>query len=44
MGYKVVTVAANAQLKAEQDKMLKLRVFDSSYFPGKSHFEDFLVF
>ena len=44
MGSKIVTVASNAKLKAEQDKMLKLQAFDSNYFPGKSHFQDFLVF
>ena len=33
-------LAAKAELKAEQDKITKLQVFDSSYFPGKSYFED----
>ena len=33
-------LAAKAELKAEQDKITKLQVFDSSYFPGKSCFED----
>ena len=28
------------KLKAEQDKVVKLQVFDSNYFYGKSHFED----
>ena len=28
------------QLKAEQDKITKLKAFDSSYFRGKSHFQD----
>ena len=26
--------------KAEQDKTVKLQAFDSTYFRGKSHFED----
>ena len=37
---KVATAATKAKLKEEQDKMLKLQVFDSSYFCSKSHFED----
>ena len=37
---KIATAATKAELKEEQDKMLKLQVFDSSYFRGKSHFED----
>ena len=31
---------AKAELKAEQDKIIKLQVFDSSYVRGKSHFEN----
>ena len=37
---KVATLATNAELKKEQDKITKLKGFDSSYFCGKSHFED----
>ena len=37
---KVGTLATKAELKAEQDKITKLKAFDSSYFCGKSHFED----
>ena len=32
-------MARKAELKAEQDKIIKLQAFDSSYFWGKSHFE-----
>ena len=37
---KLPTLATKADLKAEQDKIVKLQVFDSSYFCGKIHFED----
>ena len=37
---KLVTFATKASLKAGQDKIVKLQVFNSSYFHGKSHFED----
>ena len=37
---KIATLATKAELKAEQDKIIKLQAFDSSYFGGKSHFED----
>ena len=37
---KVATLAKKAELKAEQNKIMKLQAFDSSYFCGKSHFED----
>ena len=37
---KVATLATKAELKAEKDKITKLEAFDSSYFRGKSHFED----
>ena len=37
---KIATAATKAELKEEQDKMLKLQVFDSSYFRGKNNFED----
>ena len=33
-------LAGKAELKAEQDKIVKLQAFDSSHFLGKSHFED----
>ena len=33
-------LAAKAELKAEQDKIVKLKSFDSSYFRGKKYFED----
>ena len=43
-----MTLATKSELKAEQEKMIKLQEFDSSYFGGKSHFEDdtqnYLVF
>ena len=34
------TLAAKNVLKAEQDKILKLQVFDSSYFRAKNLFRD----
>ena len=37
---KVATSATKAELKAEKDKIIKLQVFDSIYFRGKSHFVD----
>ena len=37
---KVATLTAKAELKAKQDKIIKLQELDSSYFRGKSHFED----
>ena len=37
---KAATLATKAELKAEQDKIVTLQVFDSSYFRGKSYFED----
>ena len=39
---KVATLATKAklELKAEQDKTIKLQAFDSSYFCGKSDFKD----
>ena len=36
----VVTLGTKAELKAEQDNIIKLQAFDSSYFCRKSHFED----
>ena len=33
-------LAAKAELKAEQDKIVKLQAFDSSYFHTKSHLQD----
>ena len=46
---KVAALAKKAELKAEQDKTIKLQAFDSSYFCDKSHFEhngtqNYLVF
>ena len=35
-----VAALTKAELKAEQDKIIKLQTFDSSYFRSKSHFED----
>ena len=37
---KLATVATKGELKAEQGQILKLQAFNSSYFSGKSHFED----
>ena len=37
---KITTLKTKAELKAEQDKIVKLQAFDSSYFCGKSNFED----
>ena len=33
-------LATKAEFKAEQDKIVKLQAFDSSFFRGNSHFED----
>ena len=33
-------ISIKAELKTEQDKIIKLQAFDSSYFCGKNHFED----
>ena len=37
---KEAALATKAELKVEQDKKVKLQAFDSSYFSGKSHFDD----
>ena len=37
---KIKTLTTKSELKADQDKIVKLQAFDSSYFRGKSHFED----
>ena len=37
---KVATLATKSELKANQDKIIKLQAFDSSYFCDKNHFED----
>ena len=37
---RVATLVMKAELKANHDKIIKLQVLDSSYFRGKSHFED----
>ena len=36
----VETLATKAELKAEQDKIVKLKYFDPNYFQCKIHFED----
>ena len=35
---KLAILATKAELKTEQDKIVKLEVFDSSYFLGKTFF------
>ena len=37
---KIAILATKAELKEEQDKLVKLQVFDSSYYYVRSHFED----
>ena len=37
---KEAALATKAELKPEEDKKVKLQAFDSSYFRGKSHFDD----
>ena len=37
---KIATLKPKAELKAKQDKILKLQTFNSSCFCGKSDFED----
>ena len=37
---KLAILATKAELKAEKGKTVKLHAIDSSYFCGKSHFED----
>ena len=37
---KIITLATKAELKVEQDKIIKLQASDSSYFRDKSHFVD----
>ena len=37
---KIATLPTKAELKAEQDKIVNLKAFDSSYFGNNSHFED----
>ena len=36
---RITTLATKAELKAKQDKIVKIQAFDSIYFRGKSHFE-----
>ena len=36
----IATLAKKAKLKAEQDKIVKLLVFDSKYLRSKNYFED----
>ena len=40
LGKKIVTLLKKAEFKVEQDKIEKRQAFNSSYFCGKSHFED----
>ena len=35
---KIATLATKAEVKLEQDKIVKLQAFDSSYFHGKNFF------
>ena len=37
---RIKTLARKSEFKTEQDKMVKLQAFNSSYLRGKSHFED----
>ena len=39
LNIKHATVATKAELEVDQDKIVKCRAFDSSYFLGKSYFE-----
>ena len=36
----LATLATKGELNAEQDKLIELKTFDSSYFLGKRGFED----
>ena len=36
---KIATLAIKAELKAEQDKIVKIQVFDSTFLCGKIYFE-----
>ena len=40
MRQKIATLATKAELKVEQDKIVKIQVFDLSYFCDKGYFED----
>ena len=37
---KLAALGTKSELKAKQDKIMKLQAFDSSYLCGKSHVED----
>ena len=37
---KIAPLARKAELKEEQDEIVKLQALDSSYVYGKSHFQD----
>ena len=37
---KIGKLAIKAELKAEQDKIIEIKAFESSYFWGKNHFKD----
>ena len=36
----IKSLATKAELKVEQDKVVKLETYDLSYFPGKKFFDD----
>ena len=40
MDKRVAILATKTELKAEKDKIAKLEAFDSSYFRGKSNFQN----
>ena len=37
---KIATLATKGELKADQNKIVKIQMFNSSYLCGKIHFED----
>ena len=37
---KIATLVTKAELKAKEDKIVKLQPFDSSYFSDKSYFQN----
>ena len=41
---KLVTLTTKAELKAEQDKIVRLKTYDSSYFVGKMFFLVMIVY
>ena len=40
LDYEIATLASKVELKTAQDKITQLQACDSSYFLGKSYFED----